>query len=106
MHKAYGFNPYLYFCKELEPKWDKLSHQNEDKIFSIVILDRPAEINPKNIKSFDYDSVLKLFEKPLELRKADFKTFPQFGFLFTETHENNFKELESILKQDLNEFIS
>lgn len=106
MHKAYGFNPYLYFCKELEPDWDKLSRQNEDKIFSIVILDRPAEINPQSIKSFDYDSVLELLEKPLELRKADFKTFPQFGFLFTETHEKNFKELESILKQDLNEFIT
>jgi len=106
MHKAYDFNPYLYFCQEREPDWNKLSRQNPEKMFSIVILDRPPEINPQSIKSFDYDNVLKLFEKPLELRKADFKRFPQFGFLFTETREENYKELENILKQDLKEFIT
>ena len=46
------------------------------------------------------------FEKPIELRKIDYKNYPVFGFVFVETREDNFAELKSILDSDLNEFIA
>jgi len=42
----------------------------------------------------------------LELRKIDFNKYPVFGFLFTETREDNFEELKRILDSDLSEFIT
>lgn len=105
MYKAYGFNPYLYFCHERKPDWSAITQNNTDKVFSIIILDRPSDIPPASIKAFDYDRVLANFEKPLELRKVDYRKYPQFGFLFAETHKNNFKELLAILKSDLKEYI-
>lgn len=105
MNKAYGFNPYLSFCHQQKPDWEKLSQKNPDKVFSIVILDRHAGLADMPIKGFDYEKVLNCFEKPLEMRKVDFEKFPQFGFLFTETRKDNFQELEYILKSDLTEFL-
>jgi len=46
------------------------------------------------------------FEKPLELRKIDYKKYPVFGFLFVESREENFSELQTILDSDLNEFVT
>jgi hypothetical protein len=40
-----------------------------------------------------------------ELRKIDFKKYPVFGFLFTQTHKENAAELEHILKSDLKEYV-
>ena len=42
----------------------------------------------------------------MELRKVDHKTYPLFGFLFTETRQDNYIELENILHSDLTEFVS
>ena len=106
MYKAYGFNPYLCFCKGLRPDWEQLVKKDPDKMFSIIILDRPAGIHPASIAGFDYDAVLKTLEKPLELRKADYRKYPQFGFLFAETRSENFAELERILKADLSQYIT
>jgi hypothetical protein len=50
--------------------------------------------------------LLSRFEHPLELRKIDYKEYPVFGFLFAETSQANFGELERILRSDLKEFIS
>jgi len=40
------------------------------------------------------------------LRKIDYKTYPVFGFVFTETREEDFSEIEEILKSDLREFVT
>jgi hypothetical protein len=45
------------------------------------------------------------FENPLELRKADYKKFPLFGFLFAETRKSNLQELTRILNSDLKEYL-
>ncbi len=39
------------------------------------------------------------------LRKADFKKFPLFGFLFAETRKANMQELARILNSDLREYL-
>ncbi len=102
---AYGINPYEYFIEQKKPDWDKLLRDKEGKVYSITILDKPKDIDASKISDFDFESVLKCFEKPLEVRKMDIKRYPIFGFIFAETREENFVELDKILKNDLREFI-
>jgi ATP-grasp domain len=104
--QAYGFNPYLYYYTQKKPDWDKILKNKEGKLFSIVVLDNSTGVDAKNILSFNYDKLLEIFETPMELRKLDFNRYPVFGFLFTETREDNFNGLKKILDSDLSEFIT
>ena len=103
---AYGFNPYLYYYSQKKPNWSEVLKGKEGKLFSIIVLDNSTGIDVEEITSFNYEKLLSKFEKPIELRKIDFQKYPVFGFLFTETREDNFIELKNILDSDLNEFIS
>jgi hypothetical protein len=103
---AYGFNPYVFYFSQIKPNWSEILKHKEGKLFSIVVLDNSTGIAGNQITSFDYDLLLSNFKKPLELRKIDHKEYPIFGFLFTETTEDHFYELEKILKSDLKEFIT
>lgn len=103
---AYGLNPYLYYYAQEKPDWPEILKGKEGKLYSIVVLDNSTGINTGEIISFDYEKLLSRFEKPMELRKVDYKKFPVFGFLFTETREENFVELENILHSSLIEFVS
>ncbi len=103
---AYGFNPYHYYYSQLKPDWPELLKHKQGKLFSIIVLDNSTGIEAEKILSFDYKQLLSNFEKPLELREINYKQYPVFGFLFTETREDNFIELENILNSNLKEFIS
>lgn len=103
---AYGFNPYELYFSQTKPNWNEILKGKEGKLYSIVVLDNSTGIEGNKIASFDYELLLSNFKNPLELRKIDYKEYPVFGFLFTETAEDNFSELERILKSDLGEFIS
>jgi hypothetical protein len=103
---AYGFNPYLYYYSQKKPNWSEVLKGKEGKLFSIIVLDNSTGIDVDKIESFNYEKLLLGFEKPIELRKIDYKMYPVFGFLFTETREDNFIELKNILDSDLNEFVS
>ena len=103
---AYGFNPYLYYYLQKKPNWPGILKGKEGKLFSIIVLDNSTGVAVDEVTSFNYDKLLSKFEKPMELRKIDFHEYPVFGFLFTETREENFIELKNILDSDLNEFIS
>jgi hypothetical protein len=103
---AYGFNPYQYYYSQLQPDWPELLHDKKGTLFSIIVLDNSSGIDEKNILSFDYDKLQSNFENPLELRKIDYKKYPVFGFLFTQTRDDNFSELINILNSDLKEFIT
>ena len=104
-YHAYGFNPYLYYYSQKKPNWHEALKGKEGKLFSIIVLDNSTGVDTKNIRLFNYEKLLSQFEKPLELRKIDYKQYPVFGFLFTETREDNYSELKDILDSDLNEFI-
>lgn len=103
---AYGLNPYLYYYTQKKPDWPEILKEKEGKLFSIIVLDNSTGLNTGEITSFDYEKLLSRFEKPMELRKIDYQKYPVFGFLFTETREDNFIELENILHSDLAEFVS
>jgi ATP-grasp domain-containing protein len=103
---AYGVNPYLYYYSQREPDWPEVLKGKDGKLFSLIVLDNSTGKESGEITSFDYEKLLSKFEKPIELRRIDYRQYPLFGFLFAETKEENFVELENILNSDLNEFIS
>ena len=69
------------------------------------MLDNNSGINANEIKSFNYDLLLKDFENPLEIRKVNYKKYGVFGFLFTQTSLENQQELNSILVSKLTNYI-
>ena len=103
---AYGINPYELYFSQTKPDWIEILKGKEGLLYSIIVLDNSTGVPANQITSFDYDLLLSNFDRPLELRKIDCNEYPIFGFLFTETKEDNFAELEKILKSDLNEFIT
>jgi len=102
---AYGINSYEYFFKGLKPNWKDILKTKENKIYSIVALDNNSGLKESEIDYFDYKLLLKDFENPLSLRKVDFKEYPIFGILFTETTIGNEKELTKILISNLQKYI-
>lgn len=102
---AYGFNPYLYYHRGDRPDWTEILREQEGKLYSLIVLDNSTGLEGDAIASFDYDSLCAGFEKVLELRKIDYKSYPVFGFLFTESREDNFAELKAILDSNLSEFV-
>lgn len=105
-NKAFGINPYVYYHEQKAPNWDELINKNPGKVYSIIILDNSTPYKSSDIKQFDYDQLLTKFRKPLEMREIDYALYHHFGFLFTETLEEEFHELEYILKSTLEEFVT
>jgi hypothetical protein len=102
---AFGINLYEYLFHQKTPDWNTILMGKENLVFSNIVLNNSTGTEGKNIRLFDYDKLLSDFEKPLELRKADFKKFPIFGFLFCETRFENMDELHRILMSDLTEYV-
>jgi hypothetical protein len=103
---AFGINLYEYLFQQKEPDWSDILKEKDGAIYSNIVLNNSTGIEGKNVLSFDYDKLMADFEKPLELRKADFKKFPLFGFLFCETRVKNMEELDRILISDLTEYVN
>ncbi|MCB9418934.1 MAG: ATP-grasp domain-containing protein [Ardenticatenaceae bacterium] len=102
---AYGFNPYLYFLRGQRPDWGAILADKAGKLYSLIILDNSTGLAPDRIAAFDYERVLAQLEKPLQLRRLDYRRFPVFGFIFAETQAAHYAELDAILKSDLREFV-
>ena len=102
---AYGINSYKYFFESKKPDWDEIFKTRKEKRYSLIVLDNNSGFEESEIESFDYEKLLKDFEKPLELRKIQLNEYPVFGFLFTETNYGNEKELIQILGSDLKKYI-
>ena len=102
---ALGFNPYTAFMLQRKPNWDAIFRGREDKLYSIVVLDKPAQLDDIDMDYFHYDLLLADFENPILLRKMDIYKHPVFGFLFTETSAEHVQELTNILTSDLSKYI-
>ncbi|GET30894.1 ATP-grasp domain-containing protein [Prolixibacter sp. SD074] len=102
---AHGFNIYEYFLSQKEPDWNQLLANKDGQVFSVVVLDNSTGREGKQIPEFDYDRLMRNFEKPLELRKVDYRSYPLFGFVFAQTRSDQMDELTRILKSDLSEYI-
>jgi hypothetical protein len=102
---AFGLNPYLYYCHQQKPDWKNLLADKAGKKYCMVLLDNSTGYATSQIESFNFQKLTDSFEKPIELRPTEWKQFPLFGILFTETRDENFREIEKILTSDLREFI-
>ncbi len=102
---AYGINSYEHFLFSKKPNWEEIFKNKSGEKYSLILLDNSTGIPQSNIQSFDYDLLLKDFEKPLLLRKVAMKEYPVFGFVFTETSEENDVELKRILTSNLRKYI-
>jgi hypothetical protein len=102
---AFGINLYEYLFQHKEPDWFTILKDMDGAVFSNIVLNNSTGIEGRNIQAFNYEKLLNDFEKPLELRKADFSIFPLFGFLFCETRGQNMQELDRILMSDLKEYV-
>jgi hypothetical protein len=102
---AYGINSYQYFMLNKKPNWEEIFKNNEDKIYSIIILDNNSGFKPSEIADFDFEILRKDFENVLEIRALDIKKHPVFGFVFTETSPKNKRELDEILNSNLQKYI-
>jgi biotin carboxylase len=103
---AYGFNSYEQFLYKKSPNWNEILETRKEKKYNLIVLDNNSGIKESNIKAFNYNLLLKDFEKPLNLREVDFKKYAVFGFLFTETTENNEYETNAILASNLRKYIT
>ena len=101
-YHAYGIRTIEYFLENKEPDFVEILKGKEDKLYSLILLDKPD----KSIQcsKFNYDKLYNYFENILELRKVDNPSLDIFGFVFTETRKENEKELDYILSSDLYEF--
>jgi len=103
---AFGFNSYEYFLKGKKPNWGEIYKTRKNKKYSIIVLDNNSGIEASEIELFNYNKLLGDFTKPLTLRKADFRKYPIFGFLFVETICGDDQELNQILTSDLRKYIT
>lgn len=103
---AYGFNSYEYYFSQQRPDWPAVLKDKEGKLYAIIVLDNSTGVDGEKIIAFDYDTLLSNFDTPLDLRKIDYRQYPVFGFLFTETKKERFSEIQAILSSDLREYIS
>ena len=100
-----GLNSYAYYMNGLKPDWEEVFHGRSDRQYSLVVLDNSTGVPSGRIASFDYESLLQRFSRPLHLSRMDFREFPLFGFLFLETEHSSSGELDWILRSDLREFV-
>ncbi|MHC1757246.1 MAG: ATP-grasp domain-containing protein [Methanosarcina sp.] len=111
---AYGINVHRYFLEGLEPDWRKIlkgkdevqKDEKNNRTYCLLIAKKPDDIETEDIEAFDYEGFVSHFEKPLELRKLDYRQYPVFAFLFTETRNSNREEIERYLRTDLKKYIS
>ena len=103
---AYNYNSIATYLNNEIPDWEQLLANKEGKIYAMMVLENSTGYEVDKIKMFNYEKLLAGFEKPLELRKIDYQKYPVFGFLFTETREENYRELEHILYSDLREYVN
>jgi hypothetical protein len=100
---AFGFKTYDYYFNNIKPDWNELLQDKDNKLFSLIVLDKYKDYMSGD--TFNYDSLHDFFSKILCIRKLDPEKNPVFGFVFTETDDDNIKELENIVQSDLKEFI-
>ncbi|WP_372808965.1 ATP-grasp domain-containing protein [Pontiella sp.] len=101
---AFKYDPYVAYHLNRPPDWTELLASKGDEIHSLVVLDNSTGWAGEAIESFDYEAVAGAFEKTLELREVDYRRFPVFGFLLTETRADRTDELDRILHNDLRSF--
>ena len=96
---AWGFPTYGCYLDDRRPDWDSILPGHEDKLYTLIVLNKPAACPP--VRRFDYDALCARFRKVLHLRRGFYDRYSHFGFLFTETPAHDRAELDAIVRDDL-----
>ena len=96
---AWGFPTYGCYLDDRRPDWDSILPGREDKLYTLIVLNKPAACPP--VRGFDYDALCTRFHKVLHLRRGFYDRYSHFGFLFTETPAHDRAELDAIVRDDL-----
>ena len=48
-HYAYGINPYACYFRQAAPDWAEILAQGDEHLYSIVVLDKPADVKANSI---------------------------------------------------------
>ena len=102
---TWGINIYELLFKGLKPDWSKIISQRGGKVYALVVLNNSTGVSGSQIKSFNYDQLLRKIDTPFELRQTDFGQFPVFGFLMCAVPEDDLSVLYELLHSDLSEYI-
>lgn len=102
---AYGLNTYEYFLDGRTPDWNEISKGREDKVYSLVVVEKSPKIDDSSLIGFDFKALKASFKKVLELRETDFMKYGVFCFMFVETDSEDAPELKTILNSDLTEYL-
>jgi len=102
---AWDINVYEYVYKSLVPEWGNIIKKKKGSVYALVVLNNSTGVSGSQIKSFNYDLLLRKIETPQELRKTDFSKYPLFGFLMCEVKESDLSSLYELLHSDLSEYI-
>lgn len=102
---AYGINPYEYFFNQKQPDWKNILKDKKGKQYNVTVADISKDIKLSDIDNINYEAFADDFKHPLDLRKMDYKTYPVFAFMFSETNEDDSEEFNYFLKSDLKKYI-
>ncbi len=101
---AYGINVYEYFQEQEVPDWQEILKDKDDKTYYFTIIDIPKSIKAKNLKTFDFDSFLKHYQKPLEVRTFDPEKQTAIAYIVSETTDKN--EIDKMLNINFKDFFT
>ncbi|XPV76428.1 MAG: ATP-grasp domain-containing protein [Desulfovibrio sp.] len=102
---AWGIDVYNHYLENIRPDWDELLKDKDGLLFAMMIGDLPADVRGKDVAKVDYAAFSARYEKVLELREINWQEYPVFAFVFTETRETHRKELDDMLRIDMNQFL-
>ena len=103
---AYGENSYLNYLNQNKPNWDKILNDADDSVYALIVLDNSTGVAGSEISDFYYDKAIERFDNVLELRKINWKKYPLFGYFFAKVTSQRLNDLNTILTDDLSNYIT
>ena len=100
-----SFNSNHYFIQNKKTDWEEIFKNDEEEIYSLVLLNKASGFQPLEISQFDFDKLKQDLEHILVIRTFDFNKYPAFGLLFTETRKGNKRKLNDILHSNLSKYV-
>lgn len=101
---AWGINVYEEYLHQTKPNWQNILENSDENLYYVMFSDVSKDIKKEDIKSIDYDGLVRNIETPLEIRKIDYKIHPIYSIIFAKTPDE--KEITKILNIDVYKYIN
>ncbi|MBO8171929.1 MAG: ATP-grasp domain-containing protein [Bacillaceae bacterium] len=102
-YEAFGINPYEFYLFGKKPDWPNVLRGKEHNLYSVTVCEISHTVDRNRIRTVDFDRFLSLYRHLLELRKIDYRQYPVFAFVFSETDQMT--DLKKILTEDLTQYL-